>query len=364
MDHVVVMLYHSLFQCESLRELETGLQANEHKLRHLGLKHTPRRSTMADANRRRPAAFFADLYHALYQQHFGHLPDSLSRRRLFIIDSTTITLFSNIMQGAGSYRQDGRKKGGVKAHMLINAAHNTPCFVRVTEGRRHDLTFLPEVKLSAGSTVVFDKAYINFSQFKSWNDQQITWITRQRNDAHFTVLESYNVDTEAQDYGILSDQRILCGRQSNLSQTPMIEARLVVFSDRATGKSLEFLTNDMQASAQEIAELYKRRWQIELLFKRIKQRYPLKYFLGESPNAVEIQIWAALICDLLIRIVMEQVHAKSTKRWSYANLSAMVKHHLMTYIKLIPFLINPQKALLHYKPPEPSIATLFDQPGL
>lgn len=363
-DHVVVMLYHALFQCESLRELETGLQANEHKLLHLGLRHSPRRSTMADANRRRPAAFFADLYHALYQQHFNHLPDSLAHRRLFIIDSTTITLFSNVMQGAGSYRHNGRKKGGVKAHMMINAAHDTPSFVRVTEGRRHDLTFLPELNLTPGSTVVFDRAYTNFTQFQKWTTQQITWVTRQRTDAHYTSLAHYSIDPSDQQYGIVADQKIQCGRQSNLSQTPMIEARLVTFFDTQNQKLFHFLTNDHQASATEIAELYKRRWQIELLFKRIKQRYPLKYFLGDTPNAIEIQIWAALICDLLIRIVMEQVHRKSTKRWSYANLSAMVKHHLMTYIKLIPFLINPKKALLHYKPPGIITYDLFTQQGL
>lgn len=358
-DHVVTLLYHSLFQCDSLRELVTGLQANAQRLQHLGLVHTPRRSTIADANGRRPSALFADLYHALYQKYCPCLPDSQTGRRLFIIDATTISLFSNVMQGAGSYKHNGRKKGGAKAHLLVDAAHNVPCFVRITEGKRHDQVFLPDVALPAGSTVVMDKAYINYGLFERWTQQQVTWVTRQKNDAHYTVMQQQPVEPAAQQYGIVTDKLVRCGRVSNLSQYPMIDARQVVWADPATGKTLVFLTNDRNAPPHDIAELYKRRWQIELLFKRIKQRYPLHYFLGDTPNAIEIQIWAALICDLLINIIRNKVNQHRRIKWSYANLSAMIKHHLMTYIQLIPFLLNPEKALLHYKPPDPQRLTLF-----
>lgn len=358
-DHVVTLLYHSLFQCDSLRELVTGLQANAQRLQHLGLRHTPRRSTIADANGRRSSALFADLYHALYQKYRSSLPDSQGGRRLFIIDSTTISLFSNVMQGAGSYQNNGRKKGGAKAHMLLDAASNVPCFIRITESKRHDQIFLPDVVLPAGSTVVMDKAYINYALFERWTQQQVTWVTRQKKDAHYSITEQRPLDEAAQQYGIESDNMVRCGRVSNLSQYPMIDARQVVFKDPASGKTLVFITNDKVAPPQDIGELYKRRWQIELLFKRIKRRYPLHYFLGDTPNAIEIQIWAALICDLLISIIQNRVNQQRKVKWSYANLAAMIKHHLMTYIQLIPFLANPEKALLRYKPPDQTQPTLF-----
>lgn len=110
---------------------------------------------------------------------------------------------------------------------------------------------------------------------------------------------------------------------------------------------------------EQIAAIYKNRWQIELLFKRIKQRYPLRYFLGDNANAIQIQVWCMLICDLLVQTVLLQVNKAKKRIWSYANLAAMVKHHLMTYIALIPFLLDPEKSLLGYKPPELRIGTLF-----
>ncbi|QEC80617.1 transposase [Mucilaginibacter ginsenosidivorax] len=138
-----------------------------------------------------------------------------------------------------------------------------------------------------------------------------------------------------------------------------MRARRVVFKDPATQKELAFITNEPTLAPEQIAALYKKRWQIELLFKRIKQRYPLRYFLGDNVNAIQIQVWSMLICDLLVQIVLSQVNKAGKRKWSYANLAAMVKHHLMTYINLMAFLFDPEKALLNYKPPEPTAATLF-----
>ncbi|MFN9325551.1 MAG: DUF4372 domain-containing protein, partial [Flavobacteriales bacterium] len=138
-DHVVTMLAGVFMGCTSLRELTTGLQACEQRLRHAGLKHTPRRSTLADANARRPEALFGDLFHGLYQRYYGSSPDSRRKKdllsRLHILDSTTITLFSDVMHGTGAYGMDGRKKGGAKAHVVMRAQDQVPCFIDLTEGR-------------------------------------------------------------------------------------------------------------------------------------------------------------------------------------------------------------------------------------
>ena len=143
----------------------------------------------------------------------------------------------------------------------------------------------------------------------------------------------------------------------------MVAARRIVFKDEASGKTFIFLTNNKTLQAQEVAAIYKRRWQIELLFKRIKQRYPLKYFLGETENAIRIQIWAALLCDLLVQIIFNTVNTLRQTKWSYANLAAMIKHHLMTYLKLIPFLVHPDRIILQNKKTGYKTGTLFDAQG-
>jgi len=352
-DHFVTMLYASFFQCASLREVTTGMQANVFKLQHLGLEHTPRRSTLSEANQRRSADWFGDLYHALYDLYFGGLPDSRRKEdRLFIIDSTTISLFSSIMQGAGSYKSNGKKKGGAKAHVMLDAHHDIPAFIDISEAKEHDLTFLNKLQVPDGAIVVMDKAYVKHSQFEEWDSRGVRWVTRQKDDASVQIIERLDVPEEAAQGGVLEDNIILLGRPSNKKVTPVLRVRQVVYLDKNTNNAYIFITNDFTSTAQQIADIYKQRWQIELLFKRIKRCYPLKYFLGDNPNAVKIQIWSALICDLLIRIVQQQVKTKQNKSWAYATLSGMIRHHLMQYLHLTEFLRNPEKALLNYKPPD------------
>jgi hypothetical protein len=346
-DHLVTMLYSSFFQCTSLRELTTGLQANAARIHHLGLKQAPKRSTLSDANKKRASVFFEDLYHCLYKKYFG-LPDS-SRDKLFIIDSTTISLFTNVMHGAGDYKSNGKKKGGAKAHVLLNAVHDIPAFISITESREHDLTFLKKIHIPDGGTVIMDKAYSNYNQFKQWDKGNVRWVTRLKNDAYVTHIMDIPLEETVED--ILSDRIIVLGRPGNKKTTTMTRARLIEYYDKEKGRVFNFITNDFKSNAQIIAGLYKCRWQIELLFKRIKQRYPLKYFLGDNPNAIKIQIWSALICDLLVKIIQKQVNQVRKRQWSYANIAALIKHHLMTYINLKAFLINPENVIKQFKHP-------------
>ena len=355
-DHLISMLYACFFQVTSLRELTTGLLANSHRLEHLGITNTPRRSTLSDANTRRDAVFFERLYHRLYQMYFPDSRAGLSKENeLFIVDSSTITLFSNVMQGAGTFGSNGKKKGGVKVHTLINAQHDLPAFVRITEARHTDVSQLQHLSLPAGSVIVFDKGYTSYQQFNQWDQQNITWISRCRKGATYCIDEKRLLQPESAEAGVISDQWVTLGRPSNEKVVPLVKARLILFYDNTQDRHFEFITNDDHSSPEQIAHYYKKRWQIELLFKRIKQRYPLRYFLGDTPNAIKIQIWCALICDLLVKVVMNQLNRIKSVKWSYANLAAMIKHHLMTYINLIEFLKNPEKAMLKYKPPEPQL---------
>lgn len=352
-DHLVAMLYACFERCSSIREVTTGLMACHHKLLHLGLKYIPKRSTLSEANSNRPEQFFADLYHDLYSHHFGVLPDSPIRgsieSRLFLIDSTTISLFTEVMKGMGTRAVDGRKKGGAKAHVLVKADQDVPCFTLITHATKNDKEILNKIQLPEGAIVVFDKGYNSYVQFSEWDKQKVTWVTRMIDVAWQEHLSSTIVDEEEKKIGVIADETIKLGRPSN-NPTPKIIVRKITFYDATTDRTFSFITNNTEFKASTIAAIYKRRWQIELLFKRLKQNYPLRYFLGESENAIKIQIWCSLITDLLLKIISK----KTSKKWSFANLSAMVRLHLMNYINVIRFLNNPEEALTNYKENPPS----------
>lgn len=359
-DHLVTMLYAGYFQCTSIREVITGMRANASRLNHLGIQTVPGRSTLSDANRNRTVEFFSELYHRLYNYHFS--PDSrIEKDKLFIIDSTTISLFSSIMHGAGTTGRDGKKKGGAKAHMMIDAKHDIPAFIWISEAKVNDLAFLKKLYVPEHSTVVMDKGYVNYHAFKKWNEQGVRWVTRLKRDAYVTDKKELNVSAQNFKSGVLRDRIVTLGRRSNLWQTPQIDARIVEYYDKEKRRNFSFVTNDLERSPMEIADLYKRRWQIEILFKRIKQRYPLRYFLGDNANAIQIQIWTALICDLLVRIVQRNVNKRIKKPWAYASISSMIKHHLMSYIDLLEFLKNPDKIQFEVDPRTFLQLNIFDR---
>jgi hypothetical protein len=348
-DHLVTMLYTCFHGCKSLREVTTGMQVSFTQLNHLSMQNVPRRSTLSDANKRRNEAFFGKLYHRLYTYYFGHSPDSLNRKsideRLFIIDSTTINLFSDVMKAMGMKPVSGKSKGGAKAHLLIKADEDVPRFVDLTDGTKNDKLFLKYLHLESGSIVVFDKGYTNYSQMAQWSKDNVTWVTRNRVNASYVIQGSNSVLANQERRGVLADETILMGRPSN-KKTIKVAARKITYRHAESGRTFEFITNNMTLSALTIADIYKKRWQIENLFKRIKQSYPLKYFLGDNENAIKIQIWCSLITDLLVKIVQSKIRRK---KWSYANLSSMIRLHLMSYVNIFKFLNDPDNALVGYQ---------------
>lgn len=355
-DHLVTLLFNSYTQCDSLRALIIGIQVNQHRLLHWGLLHTPRRSTLADANARRPSEFFEALFHRLHRLHMGVLPDSLPKNkrmleRLFIMDSTTISLFTEAMHGAGGYGKDGRKKGGAKAHVLMRAQEDVPCFVHITEAKRNDKVIFPLLKLPPGSIIVLDKGYNSYAQYRTWGQDQVSYITRLNENSIIRMEADRALSDNQKKLGVLADQLVELSRLSN-RKTTRLQARVVRFYDADKKREFSFLTNDFDHAPATIAALYKRRWQIELLFKRIKQNNPLRYFLGDSPNAIKIQIWSALIADLLVKVIKDRVEKSSKRRWAFSNISAIIRQHLGTYVHLIHFLREPEKALLKYRPPD------------
>jgi len=343
-DHLVTMLYSVYNNCHSLREVSTGMLAWEQRLNHLGINNYPRRSTISDANNRRKPAFFEQVYMKLLSKYGDVLSDSRRavrrQKELYIFDSTTITLFQEVLRGAGIRSLNGKRKGGIKVHTLLKSDQDVPTMIRFSPSAHADSTFLKEVKLPAGSIIVFDKGYNHYPTLNGFSKEGVNWVTRLRKDAVFDLIEDRDVSTLQHSKGVFHDKEIALGHHHDKNSTK-VRARLITYRDPETNMKLEFLTNNFRMAPSTIAALYRKRWQIEVLFKRLKQNYPLKYFLGDSENAIQIQIWCSLIADLILKLIKKG----TAKRWSFSNLASMVRLHLMTYIDLNGFLKCPEKAL-------------------
>ena len=212
-NHLVVMLFVAFEGYHSIREVIFGLLANAHKLSHLGLSYLVKRSTFSEANKRRGSKVFGDIYLSVYKKHSGFLADSLltdqDLRRLYIMDSTTISLFKDILRGVGRNPNNGRKKGGIKAHTIIKASENIPCLIRYSESARHDHIFLKEVEaLPPGSIITFDKAYVDYAQYEIFTEKRIWYVTRLKDNALYISGEEFDIP-DGTDSGVLKDEEVI-----------------------------------------------------------------------------------------------------------------------------------------------------------
>jgi hypothetical protein len=341
--HLVTMLYLAFEGCTSIREVTTGLLACSTKLFHIGMDYSPRRSTLSDANRNRDSSVFQAIYMKLYQNYSGFLSDSrlskIDLKRLFIVDSTTISLFKAILKGAGRKPKDpSKQKGGIKAHTMINAYENVPCLIRYSAAAKHDHTFLKEINLPKGSFITFDKAYNDYLQYKRFTDKGVWFVTLQKENAIYQIDEEYDIPDNI-DEGVIKDEAIYLSYQED-GQEKKIKLRRIAYWADDRQRLLIFISNNFELSADLIALIYKKRWQIETLFKQLKQNFPLKYFLGDNVNAIEIQIWVSLIANLLISVIKSRLK----RNWSFSNMASIIRQHLMNYIDIYKFLNDPEKA--------------------
>ena len=339
-NHVIVMLFVALEGYHSIRETILGLLANAHKLSHLGLSYLVKRSTFSEANQRRSSKVFEDIYMSVYRKHACSLADSrLSEaelKRLYIMDSTTITLFKDILRGVGRNPKEGKKKGGIKAHTIIKASENVPCLIRYSEAVRHDHMFLKEVfRLPKGTIITFDKGYVDYAQYEAFSQQSIWYVTRLKANALYKAREEFDIPDDA-DSGILKDEEIILYYGRNKEQEH--RSRRIAYWDSVNNRLFEFITNNFELPAEKVALIYKKRWQIELLFKQLKQNFPLKYFLGDNENAIEIQLWSAMLANLLITLIRSRVKRK----WAFSNLVSIIRQQLMNYINIYRFLEDPE----------------------
>jgi len=343
--HLVSLLYGVFSYCNGLRELCEGMLACEGKLSHLGLDKAPARSTISDANNKRSYQVFETIYYGLLKQYHSFISDSrlkgLSIRNLKIIDSTTIRLFSEILRGVGRNRLDGaRKKGGIKVHAMMDAFSGVTEFVRMTAAKEHDRKFLYYLKLPAKSWIVFDKAYNTYDQFAKWATQNVWFVTRMKDNADFHVTKVLVDRTRKQKpMGVPKEQYITVAVKKNGVVIQRLKLRRITFKSD-DGKVYKFLTNNFILPATEIATVYKNRWMIEILFKQIKQNFPLRYFWGESPNAIKMQVY----CVLMAQLLMVVIRKKAATKKSFANMITVIRLHLMSYVELLDFIKDTYKA--------------------
>ena len=363
--HLVVMLYAVIKRFDSLREITTSLLADTKKLAHLGIMFKISRSTLADANKRRSEAIFETIYRDLYARYRHELiSDSRNRKcpkwmnRLQIIDSTTISLFSNLLfKGVGRHPKTGKKKGGIKVHTIIHANEGVPSDIKFTSAATNDSFMLKPSNLSKGDILAMDRAYIDYEKFEKLTQRGAIYVTKMKKSLKYQITSDIMYQTPNGLMGV----RVQYVTFTKQAKDGFINhnARIITYADEKKHKLISLLTNDMDSDPNEIIAIYRQRWEIELLFKQLKQNFPLKYFYGESANAIKIQIWVTLIANLLLMVMQKRL----TRSWSFYGLASLVRIVLMYYVDFYSLFNNPEKdwenmRILDENPP-PQL-TLFD----
>jgi hypothetical protein len=332
----VAMLFCQLAQAKSLREITEGLQASEGKLKHLGLPEAPARSTLAYANTHRPWQLFETVFHQLLadcQRRLGvanagaklGLPG-----KLLSLDATVIDLCAAVFDWA-KFRTT---KGAVKLHLLLDHEGYLPCYAVITEGKVHEIQVARKLKLQPGTMLVFDRGYSDYDWFQRLTEDKVHFVTRLKDNATYIVVER----REAQGEGVQADEIIVLEKQARSEDAPFL--RRIRYRDEARQRELVFLTNHLELPATTVAAIYKERWQIELLFKALKQNLRIKTFVGTTANALKTQIWTALIALLAVKVL--QLRAKFP--WSLSRLIALLRQQLFVYRDLWRWLESPFEA--------------------
>jgi hypothetical protein len=302
-DQFLCLAFAQLAGRESLRDIETCLQAMGPKLYHAGFRSAIRRSTLADANEQRDWRIYGDFAQVLIAEARSLYADDkfgvALKRTVYAFDSTTIDLCLQLFPWA-RFR---RRKGGIKLHTQIDLHGNIPCFLRVTAAAVHDVNLLDQLPREAGAFYLFDRGYIDFARLHAFHRDAAFFVTRAKKNLDYGRRASRPVHKE---FGLRSDQTIvLRGPKSSREYPDTLRRISYVAPDN--GKRLTFLTNNFQLAAVTIARLYRCRWQVELFFKWIKQNLRIKRFLGLSPNAVKTQIWVATSIYLIVAILKKRL---------------------------------------------------------
>ena len=292
-DHLVTLVFGQLGGLSSLREVETVRNAQAAHHYHLG-SGPIRRSTLSDANRRRPSAIFAEVFAELSEMAACSLP-CRGKHVLRLLDATPIPLTS-----LHKWAEWNGRTRGLKTHVIYDPDADRPVHLEITAATVNDVVVGRRQPIEPGATYVFDKAYADYAWWQRLHEAGCRFVTRPKSNVPLRVIEVRPVsEPDQQDAAIQTDTVVALASQQR-PRLPMPLRRIVL--RREDGRLLTILSNDLQRSAGEIAALYRKRWQIELLFRWIKQHLKIRSFLGRSENAIRLQLYAAMIAYLLLRI--------------------------------------------------------------
>jgi len=316
-DQLLALLYGQLSGATGLREIVTGLSSHEARLYHLGGKPV-RRSTLSDANALRPVAVFSELLETMMKQAHRGLRRKLAETT-YLIDSTS----ARLNERSADWARFSAGVCGAKVHVVYDADADRPIYAAISAAKVNDITAARQMPIEPGATYVFDLAYYDYAWWAELDSMGCRIVTRFKSNTPLDVVEELPV---AKGSNILSDHiGFLPARQAGSRRNPMQEAVREIRVTTHTGKMLRILSNDLDASAEEIANLYRRRWAIELFFRWVKQTLKITRFVGASENAVRIQIAVALIAFLLLRLAQ----AAQTAIQSPLVFSRLVRANLM-----------------------------------
>jgi hypothetical protein len=319
---IIAMMFCQLRHAQSLREITGGLAACGGKLRHLGVDEPPKRSSLGYANEHRPWQLYETVFYkvlARCQSEAKALRRKFRfRHKLLSLDSTLIPLCLSVFDWA-RYK---RAKGAVKLHMILDHDGYLPSYAVITEGRTADTTAAKRMTFAPDTMLVFDRGYADHNWWLQLTRQKVHFVTRLKDSVEYGIVGQLTVP-EGKD--ILRDEVILLCSQQDIG--PEACLRRIEIRVEEKNETMVFVTNNMKLAASTIAAIYKERWQIELFFKALRQSMKIKTFVGTSENAVQTQIWTALIAMLLVK----SLQMKSSFNWSLSNLVALLRQQLFVY---------------------------------
>ena len=307
-DQFLCMMFAQLTARSSLRDITTCLRSHSPKLYHAGFRGPIARSTLADANERRDCRIFGEFaLHLMVLARSLYANEIMAQeleQTVYAIDATTIDLCLSLFAWAPA----ASARAGIKVHTSLDLRGNITAFIRITGSLVHDATFLDHLSLEAGSFYVMDRAYTHFARLAKFTRAAAFFVVRPRGNLQYSSLRQSPADWRL---GVQCDEHIVLRGQYTKHDYPMV-LRRIEFYDFQQGRSIVFLTNSFELSALQIAQLYKRRWQVELFFKWIKQNLRIKAFVGHSANAVKSQIWIAVTSYVLVAIIKKRLNVSAS----------------------------------------------------
>jgi len=315
-DQFCSMMFGQLNNCHSLREIALGIDQSPEFLYDVGLQQSPAKSTMSDGNKKRNYQVFE----ALYKKLLGHYSVTLRHREDYkvieevkgmsikLVDATIMTVSLALFSWA-EYRT---AKGGIKAHVSLDEGYMVPDIINISQAKVSDRRGVDDFRYPKDTIIVDDRGYFDCKLFKQRVDDENWFVCRIKDNTLYEVVEERELPNKEDQHILLDEEIHLTGKPAVETKMNQVRLRRIVVYIEEDNRTIEIITNNMEWKASTIAELYKRRWDIEVFFRLIKQNLQIKTFIGTSPNACKSQIWIAMICYLLIEIIAGSFAGQNT----------------------------------------------------